>query len=77
MRMRIAHTVDFASVGTPAGGCGNFSRDAACDGHAANAVAYVSKQCLGRARCTLEADIATFNHGVDPCAGKVRPARTL
>ena len=62
------NAVAFAAVGNPAGACGSFTRGS-CDGTPAKAIAYVAKQCMGKANCTLSADINTFNGGADPCPG--------
>ena len=61
----------FAAVGNPAGSCGNFTRGS-CDGDSTTATAYVHSTCVGKANCTLQANIGTFNGGKDPCAGVVK-----
>jgi hypothetical protein len=61
-------SVNFASIGTPTGACGNLSAGV-CGGDPAAARAYVEQQCVGKQHCALSADINTFNHGNDPCVG--------
>jgi hypothetical protein len=55
--------VDFASYGTPTGGCGSF---AASSCNAANANQVVSSACVGKASCMLPVSNASFG---DPCSG--------
>ena len=50
-------SVDFASIGTPTGTCGNLSAGQ-CSGNSSEAGLYVATQCLGKSSCTLVADIA-------------------
>ena len=61
--------VAFAAVGTPGGKCGQLTIDPKCNGDAVAAKAYVTRMCVGKASCTLDADINTFNGGKDPCLG--------
>ena len=59
----------FAAVGTPGGKCGQLTIDPKCNGDDVAAKAYVTRMCVGKAPCTLDADINTFNGGKDPCLG--------
>ncbi len=61
--------VDFASIGTPVGRCGNLTVGE-CHGNATLARSYVESTCLGKPHCTLTADIAHWNGNSDPCYGK-------
>jgi len=54
----------FASFGTPNGECGSFTVNPACN--AKNSVEIVSKACLGKSSCTIEASDTIFG---DPCYG--------
>ena len=60
--------VTFASIGSPTGVCGAFHPGSCC-GDPAKAKAYITKQCVGKSSCLLDADINTFNGGADPCQG--------
>lgn len=62
----VIHSIDFAAYGTPSGSCGAYRRGA-CD--ASNASAIVARLCVGRNRCSIAADTATFG---DPCYGTVK-----
>ena len=57
--------VRFASIGTPQGGCTNMS---AGDCHA-DITLFVTKLCVGKASCSIVADINVVNAGKDPCPG--------
>jgi hypothetical protein len=58
-------TVIFASIGTPKGGCTNMS----AGGCHADITPFVAKLCVGKATCTIVADISVVNSGKDPCPG--------
>ena len=60
--------VTFASIGTPAGACGNLT-EGSCRGAKGVAKAAVEKLCLGKNSCTVVADIQHMNGGADPCYG--------
>ena len=60
--------VTFASIGTPAGACGNLT-EGSCRGTQGVAKAAVEKLCLGKNSCTVVADIQHMNGGADPCYG--------
>ncbi len=63
--------VEFASVGTPSGTCGNFTVGK-CSGDPPTAKAAVAKLCVSRASCKVSADINVLNGGKDPCNGVVK-----
>jgi hypothetical protein len=63
--------VDFASIGTPAGQCGNLTIGK-CHGDEAKARSFVQSSCVGKASCTLPADIGHWNGNKDPCYGTVK-----
>lgn len=63
--------VVFASIGDPAGPCGHFV-DGECKGDPAKAKATVAAACVGKASCSLLADIGHFNGGQDPCPGALK-----
>ena len=60
--------VAFADFGTPSGECGG-APFAAGSCHTANASAVVAALCLGRANCTIPADIRFWG---DPCEGTTK-----
>ena len=59
----VIKSVDFASFGTPNGTCTTGFSNSACN--AASSMAVVEKACLGKASCSVPADVKTF--GIDPC----------
>ena len=65
-------SIEFASFGTPAGVCGAFTPDAACDAPGARAA--VEAACLGKSSCTLVADSAAYG---PLAAGACGAARSL
>ena len=68
--------VDFASIGTPAGACGNLS-EGGCRGDPAKARAYVAAACVGRHNCTVSLSLADFNDGIDPCTAAQECRRAI
>jgi hypothetical protein len=58
--------IRFASYGTPAGACPNFTTSA-CDSATSGQV--VSAACLNKASCSVPATNAAFG---DPCTGTVK-----
>ncbi|MFC1611507.1 MopE-related protein [Myxococcota bacterium] len=56
-------TIDFASYGTPNGGCGTF---AVGECHSADTSSVLESECLEQPSCTVEASNTSFG---DPCAG--------
>eukprot|EP00475_Leptophrys_vorax_P014519 TRINITY_DN20832_c0_g1_i2.p1 TRINITY_DN20832_c0_g1~~TRINITY_DN20832_c0_g1_i2.p1 ORF type:complete len:770 (+),score=190.41 TRINITY_DN20832_c0_g1_i2:43-2352(+) len=59
---QVISAIDFASYGTPTGGCGDFVMSGAC--HSANSTSLVEDTCLNRNRCVVFMD--KFG---DPCPG--------
>ena len=53
------------SIGTPSGGCNNMS----AGGCHADITPFVTKLCVGKATCSIVADINVVNGGKDPCPG--------
>ncbi|KAF3456617.1 hypothetical protein FNV43_RR01271 [Rhamnella rubrinervis] len=58
----VISSIEFASYGTPQGGCQKFSRG---NCHAANSLPVVSEACLGRNSCSIKISNPVF--GGDPC----------
>jgi len=56
-------SIQFASYGTPNGGCPGYSTSGC---HASNSVAIVQTTCIGQPSCLLNADNGVFG---DPCPG--------
>ena len=67
-------TVDFASIGTPTGDCGNFTAGT-CSGDPAKAKAAVAATCIGKHACSIACDIGHLNGGADPCYGVAKRVR--
>lgn len=67
-------TVDFASIGTPSGDCGNFTVGK-CTGDPTKAKAAVEAACLGKHKCSITCDIGHLNGGADPCYGVPKRVR--
>lgn len=63
--------VQFASLGTPQGVCGAL-RTGSCAANSSVVMRAVSKQCVGKNSCTVEADIEHMSAGTDPCPGVVK-----
>lgn len=66
-------TVDFASIGSPAGSCGHYQESASCHGTAGEAGAAVAKLCLGQTSCSVPANTDVLNPK-DPniCSGVIK-----
>ncbi|XP_031379437.1 beta-galactosidase 9 isoform X1 [Punica granatum] len=60
-------SIEFASYGTPKGGCRNFQRSSC---HAADSEHVVKEACEGRNSCSIKISNAEF--GGDPCRGIVK-----
>lgn len=63
----IISTIEFASYGTPHGGCQKFSKSKC---HASNSLSLVSEACQGRNGCSIK--ILNDVFGGDPCRGVVK-----
>ncbi|XP_020534473.1 beta-galactosidase 9 isoform X3 [Jatropha curcas] len=63
----VISSIEFASYGTPRGGCQKFSRG---NCHSPNSLSVVSKACLGRNKCSVSISNAVFDS--DPCRGIVK-----
>ncbi|OMO71010.1 hypothetical protein CCACVL1_18521 [Corchorus capsularis] len=63
----IISSIEFASYGTPRGGCQNFSQG---NCHSPNSLSVVSKACVGRNSCFVEVSNSGFQG--DPCRRVVK-----
>lgn len=62
--------IDFAAFGQVTGGCGVGFSIAGC--HANGTAAIVTKLCVGKTTCSIDASVASAGGGTDPCPGKVK-----
>lgn len=59
--VQVFQSVDFASIGSPTGECGNMTADPVCHGDAGAAHGVVGQLCFGHEHCTIPANTDALN----------------